>query len=387
MKNTLSKKKEFFIISVLVSASVFFSILAIELFVTFVLDIRAPEDPKYFYKIDPVTGWAKKPHSEGMVRLYSDGTKSYVRNNGHGFTDREREIKKSKPRIALIGDSTTEFWEAEEKDRGQFLMEQKLGARWEVLNFGVRGFSTDQAYLLLLHKGMKFAPDIVIYTFCINDIYGNTETIKPYFKFQSEKKLDLVLNNFPYPFKTLSLDDKKVTTSGFTRINQTLTKYSFIYRKASRLLRSHPMGQYFMPLPLEDQTELRPYKKNYNSEDKDRTKLLLALIRKMKMFLKVKGVRFLLVEGVYGNVIDPDRKAWSVEHYGDLFDFDKVTRILKEFSRKEGIAFLSIQDEVKRRGIPITEIMHPEDYVHLNTSGIKLYSDWVLEKLKSLGWV
>jgi lysophospholipase L1-like esterase len=387
MKTTPSKKKEFFINTVLVSASVLLSIFAIELFVTFVLDIRAPADPKFFYKIDPITGWAKKPNSEGMVRLYSDGTKSYVRNNGHGFTDREREITKSKPRIALVGDSTTEFWEAEEKDRGQFLMEQKLGARWEVLNFGVRGFSTDQAYLFLLHKGMKFSPDIVIYTFCINDIYGNTEKIKPYFKFESEKKLDLVLNDFPYPFKTLSLDDEKVSTSRFTRINENLTKYSFIYRKASRLLRSHPMGKYFVPLPLEDQTELRPYKKNYNSEDKDRIKLLFALIREMKMFLEAKGVRFLLVEGVYGNVLDPDRKAWSVENYGDVFDFDKVTRTLKEFSKKEGIPFLSIQDEVKRGGIPITEIMHPEDYVHLNTSGILLYSGWVLEKLKSLGWV
>jgi len=132
---------------------------------------------------------------------------------------------------------------------------------------------------------------------------------------------------------------------------------------------------------------LRPYKKEYNSDDENRFKLLLALIREMKSFLDTQGVRFLLVEGVYGNVLDPTRMAWSTENYGDVFDPEKVTRLLKEFSEREEISFLSIQDEVKRRGIPITDIMHPEDYVHLNADGIKLYSDWVLEKLKSLGWV
>ncbi len=115
--------------------------------------------------------------------------------------------------------------------------------------------------------------------------------------------------------------------------------------------------------------------------------LLFALIREMKEFLDQQRVRFLLVEGVYGNVLDPERKAWSVSQYGDVFDFEKVTRLLKDLSDEEGIPFLSIQDEVRRRKIPITDLIHLEDYVHLNAAGIKLYSDWVLEKLKSMGWV
>jgi len=382
-----SKKREFCFNALFVLVSTLLSLLAVELFIAFAMDIRAPADPRFFYQIDPVTGWSKKPNSEGMVRLYLDGTKSYVRNNSHGFTDREREFAKTKSRIALIGDSTTEFWEAEEKDRGQFLLEQKLNGKWEVLNFGVRGFSTDQAYLLLKHKGMKFSPDIVIYTFCINDIYGNTETIKPYFEFKSNNNRRLILRNFPYPFKTLESGEEQKLSSTPVRVKQILQEYSFIYRKASSLLSSHPMGGYFKPLALEDQTELRPYKKHYDSEDKREVELLLALIREMKTFLDSKGVKFMLVEGVYGNVLDPKRMAWSVEHYGDVFAPEKVTRLLTEFSEREKIPFLSIQDKVKRRGIPITDLMHPEDYVHLNAAGIKLYSDWVLEKLQSLGWV
>ena len=64
-----------------------------------------------------------------------------------------------------------------------------------------------------------------------------------------------------------------------------------------------------------------------------------------------------------------------------------MTRLLKAFSEEEEIPFLSIQDEVKRRDLQIADIMHPEDYVHLNTEGIRLYTDWVLKKLKFLGWV
>ena len=147
-----------------------------------------------------------------------------------------------------------------------------------------------------------------------------------------------------------------------------------------------PLGLY-RHLPLEQQLELRPYKKVYNAEDEKRLALLLALIEKMKAFLDQKQVRFLLVEGVYGNVLDPERMAWSVEKYGDVFDFGKVTRLLKQFAEQKGIAFLSVQEQVKERGIPITDIMHPQDYVHLNASGIRLYSSLVLEKLKSLGWI
>jgi lysophospholipase L1-like esterase len=380
-------KSGFFVNILLVFTSSFLPIILFELFVTFVLDYHSPTNSIRFFKVDSNTGWAKIPNFDEYWYLYGDGTKAHVRNNSHGFTDRERNIEKSKPRIALIGDSTTEFWEAEEKDRGQFLMEKKLNHEWEVLNFGVRGFSTDQTYLLLKFKGIKFSPDIVIYTFCINDIYENTKMNKPYFQFESDKQLKLILKNYPYSNKEFEQGDKEKNTSLGKRVDKILFESSFLYRKASRLLINNPMGIYFYPSPLEAQTQIRPYKKIYNAEEKYWLELFYALIREMKNFLNSKGVRFLIVEGVYGNVLDPDRRAWIVENYGDVFDFDKVRRLLKEFSEKEGISFLSIQDEVRRRGIPITDIMHPEDYAHLNASGIKLYSDWVLEKLKTLGWI
>ncbi|GJL78745.1 MAG: hypothetical protein NPINA01_17340 [Nitrospinaceae bacterium] len=381
-----SKKNEFCLNFVLVVTSILFPILLIELFVTFVLDIRVPSyDPGRFFKNDPITGWSKKTDSEGYWYLYFDGTKNYVRNNSHGFTDRERKIVKSKPRIALIGDSTTEFWEAEEENRGQFLMEERLKGEWEVLNFGVRGFATDQTYLLLKHSGMKFSPDVVIYTFCINDIGENGVTsYKPYFHLEEGKKQNPILKNFPVPER---VDwNKKSQISFHEGVDKVLNHYSFLYRRVSQIIKFNPVGRN-ANFSLDEQGELKMYKKVYDTWDEHLWALQFALILEMKRFLDSQGVRFLLVEGVYGNVLDPERMAWSIDHYGDVFDPEKVTRLLKEFSEREQIPFLSIQDQVKRRRIPITDIMHPEDYVHLNAAGIKLYSDWVLEKLQSLNWL
>ena len=392
-QRSVRSRREFVWGAILILISMIVPIVAVDLVARLVFDYRAPHDPPgIFNEFDPITGWSKKPNWEGYAYLYLDGTKRYIRNNSHGFTDRERDLQKSKPRIALIGDSTTEFWEAEEQDRGQFLMEKTLDNKWEVLNMGVRGFSTDQAYLLLKYRAMEFSPDIVVYNFCINDIYGNRNDfgrIKPYFEFASDGSKTLVLRDFPYPFteRVKAKKDTKKKPSLFSRIDKVLLDYSFVYRRASMLFASRdPLGLY-RHLPLEQQLELRPYKKLYNAEDEKRLALLLALIEKMKAFLDQQDVRFLLVEGVYGNVLDPKRMAWSVEKYGDVFDLGKVTRLLTEFAEQKGIAFLSVQEQVKERGIRITDIMHPQDYVHLNAAGIRLYSSLVLEKLKSLGWI
>ena len=380
-------KSEWILRAVLVTLGVLLPLIAVEGFVRFVLDIREPHDPPGFYKGDPVTGWAKVPGSESMVYLYQDGTKRHVRNNSHGYTDRERELVKNKPRIVLVGDSTTEFWEVEEEQRGQFLLEEKLDHQWEVLNLGVRGFSTDQVYLLLKHTALKFSPDIVVYTFCINDLFGNTRRNKPSFELDPKNPDSLILLDFPFPNENEILSGENVFSTPLERLHHTLARMSFFYRKASMLLTRHPMGYFYRSLNLEDQVELTPYKKVYGPEDDYRMKLFFALIREMKAMLDERNVGFLLVEGVYGNVLDPDRKAWIVQEYGDVFDFGKVTRLMDDFTRENGIQFLSVQDKMQERHIPISDVMHPEDYVHLNAEGVRLYSDWVLEKIRSLGWV
>ena len=208
----LPKKSKYLKELCLVLAGTLLPIILFELWVYVALGYRMPQHLQEVFRTDPITGWAKVPNTEGYVYLYSDGTKQYIRNNSHGFTDLEREIKK-------VPTSNRPHWgfdhrilgNRRKKTADSFLMEQKLNHKWEVLNLGVRGFGTDQAYLLLKHEGIKYSPDIVIYTFCINDITDNMKTDKPHYRFESESIRNLVLLDYPYFPKTKVHEE----TSGF----------------------------------------------------------------------------------------------------------------------------------------------------------------------------
>ena len=134
------------------------TIIAFDLTAFFIFDIKVPGYGKErFIQKSTVLGWMTRPNAEGYWYRWSDGTKFYVETNGYGFSDSERDLQKTRPRIALIGDSTTQNWEAETANRGQYVIERLLGNAFEVLNFGVRGYGTDQTYILFENIGIHFS--------------------------------------------------------------------------------------------------------------------------------------------------------------------------------------------------------------------------------------
>ena len=141
----------------LMLSSTVITILCIEFFVYWVLDIKHPAyKSERFFHPSLLTGKSHKPNAKGYWYRYNDGTKYRVSINSFGFADSERKLKKTRPRIALVGNSTTEFWETEEQFRGQYVIEDLLDQQFEVLNFGVRGFGTDQSYILFKEVGGPF---------------------------------------------------------------------------------------------------------------------------------------------------------------------------------------------------------------------------------------
>jgi hypothetical protein len=150
---------------ILMTVAVITTILAVDLTAFYLLGMRrVGHGPERFFQYSSLLGWQHKPNAEGIWYAYKDGTKTFVRVNSFGYPDSQREVLKERPRIALIGDSTTEFWEVEEERRGQFVLEGRLNGEVEVLNFGLRGAGTDQIYLRLGQQVQYFSPDIVIAT-------------------------------------------------------------------------------------------------------------------------------------------------------------------------------------------------------------------------------
>lgn len=367
----------------LVSSTAFF-FLIIELCIFFILDIKTPGyQGQRFYIPSFLTGYFHRPNAEGYWYRYMDGTKYYVSINSYGFADAPRELEKTRPRIALIGDSTTQFWEAEEGQRGQFQLENLLDQQFEVLNFGVRGYGTDQTYLLYKNVGIHFNPDIVIYTFCINDIFDNSKTKnKPYFSRNKTFPNRLTLRGYPVKFESSGNTDALTFFESF----KGYALKSFMIRNAIPIL--HRFKIWHSPIvSIDEHHDLRPYKKFYNEEDILKLEITLEIIAMLNKFAKESGAKLLLVEGIYRPSLPGVMQDEVMKAYGPIFDFNKITNLLEEFSLKEGIEFLSLPKIVKEKNISVSSLMHKEDSMHLNHNGIFLFSNSILKKLNSLGWV
>lgn len=136
-----------------------------------VLDVRPrPIAPlriaAYRLSDDPVLGYEYRP-----------GYKPFVINSA-GFRDYEHAETKTAEtyRIIVLGDSTTAGEGVSDLDKTYTKQLEKLlntnnasGMRYEVLNMGVAGYHTLQEVETLRVKGLKYHPDLVVLTFCVND--------------------------------------------------------------------------------------------------------------------------------------------------------------------------------------------------------------------------
>ncbi|MBZ0167580.1 MAG: SGNH/GDSL hydrolase family protein [Candidatus Omnitrophica bacterium] len=363
---------------VLISALGFLAVLGIvDGFAYVVLGMRAPGyGAEPFFEYHPLAGQIQKPLAKGYWHRYRDGSKFWVEINRFGFSDRERTIAKNKPRIALAGDSTAQFWEVLPEQRGHVLLEQKLGGAWEVLNFGGRGYGIDQTLMLYTDRMDQFSPDIVVLNICINDVWDHAKVDnKPYFRLNSAMPGGIELAGVPVPRKS------PPDAPGGLRLY--LWNHSFSLRRLGLVRHPELKARY----PLEEHFELRPFKKSYNEQDARLELLTHRIIARFAAELKEDGVRLMLVEMPYKPVLTDRGRERIRREYGDQFDFKKWSRSLAGFSHEEGIALVSLPSLIQERQLNAEAFFHPEDQLHLNARGVQLYVEAVTDKLDSLGWL
>ncbi len=142
---------------------------------------------------DSLTGWANKPDFE--VTRKNRGQWLTFKTNGDGLRPHtlKREKKDSIFRVMLIGNSTVAALDVKENKSIHYLLDSLLnatGLQAEVINAGVNGYSTDQALLALKKNIALYAPDVVAYGFCMNDLLANASTTaygknKPAYKLEN----------------------------------------------------------------------------------------------------------------------------------------------------------------------------------------------------------
>jgi hypothetical protein len=87
---------------------------------------------------------------------------------------------KTEPRIAIVGDSYAFADKVAFENSWGHLLEVNSGGNFEVLNFGVPGYSIDQAYLRFKKDVLAWQPDIVILGFPLTDLH-RTLAVYPFF--------------------------------------------------------------------------------------------------------------------------------------------------------------------------------------------------------------
>lgn len=116
---------------------------------------------------DPLFKWSNRKGFSGTLRSLDE--KDYltrVNINSLGF--RGEEIKATKYRIIIVGDSFTFGSGVEDNETFSSLIEHNLNGKGydvKVINAGVKGWSPDQYYLFIKHEALKYNPDIIIIGF------------------------------------------------------------------------------------------------------------------------------------------------------------------------------------------------------------------------------
>jgi len=139
-----------------------------------------------WYQPDPNLGWTLRP---GVRGWFTDEGRTFVQINAAGQRDRERTIDKPDHvyRIAVLGDAYSEGMQVALDKTYWALLAERLescgfqpGKRIEMLNFGVRGYGTAQAYVMLEKAAVRYRPDLVLLQFTNgSDVRDNSFALDP----------------------------------------------------------------------------------------------------------------------------------------------------------------------------------------------------------------
>jgi len=138
---------------------------------------RYEEAAESFARADSMRLWARPPYARYTRANPDTGSRHPVVHNAFGMRQHRDFPARREPgelRVGLFGDSYLEnlgmaapYSVSEVLD---YLLNAHPGVRATVLNFGVSGYGTDQAYLSFAHEEAARDLDVALYVFAANDV-------------------------------------------------------------------------------------------------------------------------------------------------------------------------------------------------------------------------
>lgn len=308
-----------------------------------------------WYRPDPQLGWALRPGRSGWFT--SEG-RSFVRINSMGQRDREHSLGKPQDvyRIAVLGDAFSEGMQVALEETYWAMLPEQLagcgfqpGKRVEVLNFGVRGYGTAQAYLMLKTTALRYRPDLVLLQFSNgNDVRDNSYALDP----KRDERPFFVLDEAG----RLRLDDSFASAGAYARrasfsrkVLRSLAEHSRVLQLARglrnvALVESVHAGSAAYETGLETEVLAAPREAPWQ----EAWRITEALIVEMGDLAKVSGARLAVLTVPYAAHVHPDaaQRAALLVKYG-VPDLAYPERRIASFAERNGIVAIKLEAQMQ----------------------------------------
>lgn len=286
------------------------------------------------------------PHGTGSFRLRPnlrlsaavEGRSIKVETNAHGM--RWREVTVSKPpgvrRIAVLGDSFTfGCWSASIESSFPAVLERRLGAGVEILNFGVGGYGFADELLLLREEVLKFAPDeILIATFNGNDLRDSYLDTTRYVVRDGAADLadDVLEDRVPEKYRVAPyVNPQPVPPGGLLGL---LWNSAF----ARRVLRALDRDPPYLEFEVSERFTSYSFwsQSPYPEVAQKAVDHSLQLLEEMKSLAEEKGARLSLV------AIPTAEQVYAIHPAGPGFDITLPQSLLSSWAAGKGVPFLDL---------------------------------------------
>jgi hypothetical protein len=298
-------------------------------------------------------------------------TRVEIRTNSRGIRA-DREFAYAKPagtcRVVLLGDSLLVGYEVDLEDSFSYLLEKRLlaeGYRCEVINLAVSGFGTAEMLVTLREEGLKYHPDLVLFSSHVTDLDDNVRS--------SLYALDaagaLVRDQRTF-LPGIRLSDELSSHATYRWMVENSQLYSAIRERASQAVKA-AMVNLERPQARKKEKEHAATAAAVDSARGYSWRLTLALLEEAKRVSDSAGARFCVLE-----------LPFSVSR-------TEIVRMLPEYGpgETEKLNLISPLASLRAAARSDRKLFFEKGHGHLTPAGNRLVTGYFFDELTKTGWL
>ena len=280
-------------------------------------------------------------------------------------------------RIAAFGDSFTHSSDVPDNAAWEVILE-RLDPRLEVLNFGVPGYGTDQAYLRYRELGVRFQPQVVLIGFMSDNISRIVNVYRPFFFYQSG--LPLTKPRFVVRGGQLELLENPIRSlQGYRALldhpEETLDQigqHDFFFQRRNQRSRFDFLPSVRFVHVLREQYTQPIIKDGAYNPQSEAYQVAAGIFDRFYGEAAAHGAVPILV-------FFPDKPDIRAHREGRT----KVYGTLIQYAERRGYRYIDLLDAFDRYGkdAELNELVH----IHYTRQGCRMVAQWILDYLRAHG--